>query len=389
MIRIILKPGEEKRILSGHPWIYANEIAKTECGSDSEGIADAFSAYGQFLGRGFFNPLSKIAFRIATRQQEPIDKAFIGKRIRDAWHYRTKLIDTETCRIVFGEADFLPGLIVDKFGDILVIQTLVLGIDRFKDAIVSELNELVHPRGIYERNDVKVREKEGLKQHKGFLSEPFPTLITIRENGIVVQVDIRNGQKTGYFLDQKENHAAIRPFSAKARVLDVFSHSGGFALHAAYYGAREVIAVDSSSTAVGLLERNAELNSLSSVIRGVCADAFDTLRDYTVRRESFDLVILDPPAFTKNRSALQAAYRGYKEINLQAMKLLKPGGFLVTCSCSYHMKSDFFLSMLKDAAHDAHRQLRIVEIRGQAKDHPVLADYEESQYLKCVFLQVL
>lgn len=389
MAKVIMKKGEEERIQMGHPWVFDNEVKNIEGDFEPADIVDVYDFKNRFLGRGYINPKSKILVRIMTRQQEDINREFFRKRITEAWNYRKKMVDTGSCRVIFGEADFLPALIVDKFGDYLSIQTLSLGIEKYKDMIVELLDEIIEPKGIYERNDVKIREKEGLEQKKGFIKGPFDTTVQIRENEVKMWVDIENGQKTGYFLDQRENRAAIKPLVKGARVLDTFTHTGGFALHAAYYGAREVTAVDISEHAVEYVKRNAELNGLQDRIKGVVGNVFDVLKEYQVKDEKFDVVILDPPAFCKTKSALEGAYRGYKEINLRGMKILNPGGFLVTCSCSHYMYPGLFMEMIQDAARDAKKLVRQVEFRTQAKDHPVLYGNDESMYLKCVILQVM
>lgn len=389
MTKIILKKGEEKRIQMGHPWVFDNEVKSIEGSYEPADIVDVHDFKGGFLGRGYINPKSKILVRILTRQQEEINKEFFRRRINNAWEYRKKFVDTSSCRVIFGEADLLPALIVDKFGDYLSVQTLALGIEKYKDIIIELLQEIIQPKGIFERNDVQIREKEGLEQKKGYLLGKFDPIVEIMENEIKMLVDIENGQKTGYFLDQRENHAAIRPFVKDARVLDTFTHTGGFALHAAYYGAKEVTAVDISEHAIEYVQKNAELNGLQDRVNGVVANVFDYLKECQVKNEKYDVVILDPPAFCKTKSALEGAYRGYKEINLRGMKLVKPGGFLVTCSCSHYMIPSLFEEMLLDAARDAKKIIRQVEFRTQAKDHPILMGSNESLYLKCYILQVM
>ncbi len=389
MAAIKLKKGEEKRIQTGHPWVFDNEVDTITGTYEPADIVDVFDFKDRFLGRGYINPRSKILVRLLTREQEEINREFFRKKILNAWEYRKKLTDINSCRVIFGEADFLPALIVDKFGDYLSIQTLSLGIEKYKDMIVELLEEIIQPKGIYERNDVQIRELEGLEQKKGFLRGPFDTTVEIMENEIKMLVDIENGQKTGYFLDQKENRAALKPLVNGGRVLDTFTHTGGFALHAAYYGASEVTAVDISEHAIEYVMRNAELNNLQHKIKGVVGNVFDVLKEYQVNNEKFDVVILDPPAFCKSKSAVAGAYRGYKEINLRGMKILKPGGFLVTCSCSHYMYSDMFMKMLQEAAKDAKRMLRQVEFRTQSKDHPILLGSNESLYLKCAIMQVI
>jgi 23S rRNA (cytosine1962-C5)-methyltransferase len=390
MVKVIIEKGKQKRVESGHPWVYGNEVHEIEGEYEPGDIVDVVNWKGRFIGRGYINPKSQILVRIMTRDRnEEINEDFFRRRITDAWEYRKKVIDTGSCRVIFGEADFLPALIVDKFSDCLVVQTLALGIDKYKDTIVKILKELLNPRGIYERNDVPVRELEGLEMKKGFLSEPFDTMVKIVENGINFYVDIENGQKTGYFLDQKENRAAIRDIVNGARVLDCFCHTGSFSLHAGYYGASEVLGIDISEHAVEFARKNAELNNLQDVCKFEAANAFDKLHEFYDNREKFDVVILDPPAFTKSRAAVEGASRGYKEINLRAMKIIKKGGFLVTASCSQHMTPDLFKEIIFDAAKDAKKTLRQVEYKSQAKDHPILWTSGETHYLKFIILQVI
>ncbi len=389
MAKIILKRGEEKDIQVGNQWVFDNEVEKIEGSYEPGDIVDVYSFKNNFLARGYINPKSRILVRLLTRNQEEIDKEFFRKKITTAWEYRKMLGYTESCRVIFGEADLIPALIVDKFGDYLSIQTLSLGIEKYKELIVELLEEIIQPKGIYERNDVALREKEGLVQKKGFLKGPFDTTVEIVENQVKMLVDIENGQKTGYFLDQRENRAALKPFVKDARVLDTFCHTGGFSMHAAYYGAKEVTAVDISEHAIEYVNRNAVLNGLQDKIKGVTANVFDLLKEYQTQGEKFDVVILDPPAFCKTKSALEGAYRGYKEINLRGMKLVKPGGFLITCSCSHYMYPEIFTKMLKEAAKDARKILRLVESRTQSKDHPIMFGSDESHYLKCMIVQVL
>jgi len=393
MARVRIGRGREKRIESGHPWVYRTEIEDIYGEYRPGDIVEVEDWRGKFLGRGYINPASMIAIRLLTREpREEINKDFWRRRLQAAWEYRQKILEgalTDSFRVVFGEADFLPGLIVDKFASYLVVQTLALGIDRHKDILVEILDELIRPEGIYERNDVSVRELEGLELRSGFLKGSFDPLVTITENDLKFWVDLAQGQKTGYFLDQRENRAALRPLVKGARVLDCFCHTGGFGIHAAYYGAREVLGLDISEEAVELARRNADLNGVGNVCSFRVANVFDALRAMDKEKERYDVVILDPPAFVKNKKALEGAIRGYKEINLRAMKILNPGGFLITCSCSYHMPPDLFLEIIQSAAKDAHRRLRLVAWRGQPPDHPVLLGYEESYYLKCLFLQVL
>ncbi|NJD01123.1 MAG: class I SAM-dependent rRNA methyltransferase [Ruminiclostridium sp.] len=389
MAKAFLVKDKEKRTEYGHPWIYRSDIRNVEGSYNPGDIVDIYSSSNRFLGRGYINLKSQIAIRIMTYEHEEIDYGFLYNRIKNAWEYRQRVADPLSCRVVFAESDFLPALVVDKFNDILVVQTTSLGIEKYKSQIVDILNDLIKPSGIYERNDIPVRELEGLEQTKGFLSKEFDTRVEMTENRIKFMVDVENGQKTGYFLDQKENRAALKPFVRDAKVLDCFSHTGSFALHAAYYGASEVLGIDISEHAVEFASANAQLNGLDGVCRFETANTFDRLRDYYDKGEKFDTIILDPPAFTKTKNALEGALRGYKEINLRAMKIINSGGFLVTCSCSHHVDSEMFLDIVYNAAIDSKRKVRLVEYRSQAKDHPVLLASEETEYLKCAILQVV
>lgn len=387
--KVFLRKGVHHRVESGHPWIYKTEI-DYEDGVISPGdIVDVYNFRQRFIGRGYWNGRSQITIRLLTRLQEEINREFFRRKIEAAWEYRQKFIsEPEYCRLVFGEADFLPGLIVDKFGPYIVVQTLALGIDRYKEMIVSLLLEMFHPDGVFERNDVPVRELEGLQQQKGFLTGEFPTLITVRENGFPFYADIEKGQKTGFFYDQRENRSFLQPIMPGAAVLDCFCHTGSFAVHAAKYGAKSVEAVDISEQAIQLAIQNARLNQVEEICRFQVGNAFDVLRTWSDQQRFFDVVILDPPAFTKSRSSLEGAARGYKEINLRGIKMVRPGGFLVTCSCSYHMDRDLFRAIVNDAAQDAKRQIRQVEYRTQAKDHPILPASSETEYLKFLVVQV-
>ena len=387
MAEVYLKRGEENDVYAGHLWIYDNEVARINGEYMPGDIVDVLSLPGFFVGRGYINPRSKILVRILTQDKEPIDRAFLQKRLAAAFNLRKKLGLDNSYRVVFGEADLLPALIVDKFADCLVIQTLALGIDRMKADIIEILKEEFNPRCIYERNDVPLREKEGLPQQTGAIFGKSPGIVEIEENGVKLLVDIERGQKTGYFLDQRENRAAIEPFVKDAEVLDCFCHTGGFALHAAKFGAKSIEAVDISADALALAQKNAALNGFEN-IKYIEANVFDLLNEYQKSKRAYDTIILDPPAFCKTKSALPGAYRGYKEINLRAMKLLKSGGFLITCSCSHFMTPELFLKMLNESAVDIKRQARIIEIRYQAKDHPIAVNADESLYLKCVILQV-
>ncbi len=378
------------RIRQGHPWVYDNQVLRIEGRPQPGGVVQVFDVKKGPLGQGYFNPRSKIRVRMLTKHlDEPIDAAFFHRKIAAAWTFRQRMGQPESCRVVFGEADGLPALVVDKFGDILVLQTLALGMDRYKTEIVQALRTVLKPAGIYERNDVPVREKEGLTLEKGFIGEAFNTRLVISENGLKFAVDVAMGQKTGHFLDQRLNHAAMEHVSKGARVLDCFTHTGGFALHAARYGATEVLGLDISEEAITLATANAALNGLDSVVAFKTANVFDFLAGQGRGSATWDVVVLDPPAFAKSRAALDGAARGYKEINLRAMKLLPPGGFLVTCSCSQHMVPDLFRKTIAAAAHDVHRELREVHCGAQPADHPIHWAIPETHYLKCLVLQVL
>lgn len=391
---VTLKKGEGRLLKSGGMWVFDNEIASI-MGSFVNGDVVLIRDFdGYPLGKGFINTNSKITVRLLSRDERAeIDEEFFEKRVRDAWEYRKKVVDTGSCRVIFAEADFLPGLVVDKFSDVLVVQSLALGIDRYKEIIVSILKKIlaedeIFIRGVYERSDVKVRRQEGMELTKGFLGEEFPTLVEIEENGVKYQVDIKDGQKTGFFLDQKYNRLAIQKLCKGARVLDCFTHTGSFALNAGIAGASSVIGVDASQLAVDQATENAKLNGLSDRVEFLCADVFDLLPELEERGEKFDVVILDPPAFTKSRSSVKNAVKGYREINLRAMKLVKDGGFLATCSCSHFMDYELFTQTIGQAAKNVHKRLRQVEYRTQAPDHPILWAADESYYLKFYIFQV-
>jgi 23S rRNA (cytosine1962-C5)-methyltransferase len=389
MAKAFLVKGKEKRVEYGHPWIFKSDIESINGEFTPGDVVDVYSSKNKFLGRGYINPKSQITIRMLTYDHEEVNHEFLYNRIKAAWEYRQRVADTNSCRAIFAESDFLPALIVDKFADYLVIQTLALGIDKYKTEIVDILNEIIKPAGIFERNDVPVRELEGLDQRKGFLSKEFDTNVEMVENGVKFLVDVKDGQKTGFFLDQKENRAAIAPFVKDAKVLDCFSHTGSFALHAAHYGAKDVLGIDISEHAVECATKNAQLNGLESNCRFKAANTFDILREYYDNGEKFDTIVLDPPAFTKTRGAVEGAVRGYKEINLRAMKIIHSGGFLVTCSCSHHVDPELFMDIVYNAAIDARRKVRLIEYRSQAKDHPILLAAEETEYLKCAILQIV
>ena len=423
-----VRKGGARAFKAGGLWIYDNEIDRVEGDFQDGDILDVEDFDGYFLGRGFINRASKICIRMLSRKKDQtITPAFLEMRVRAAWEYRKKVIDTSSCRLIFGEADFLPGITVDKYEDILVVESLALGIDRLKPLILSALTRVLEEdgiriRGIYERSDAKVREKEGLPRTKGFIGEPFDTMVPITENGVRYMVDVENGQKTGFFLDQKENRRAIAGLCRGARVLDCFTHTGSFGLNAALAGAAEVTSVDASDLAIAQAAQNAALNGFSpqektagpdgsapdaqdlsaeqgtgpwfvndagTRLRYQCADIFDLLPALHREGELYDVVILDPPAFTKSRNSIKAAVRGYREINQRGLRLVRDGGFLATCSCSHFMDPDLFRDTIAQAARDAHKRLRQIEFRTQAPDHPILWASEESYYLKFYIFQVL
>lgn len=389
MLKVFLKRKISPRVANGHPWIFNNEVDKTEGDATGGEIAEVFSHDKKFVGKGYINPKSQILVRLLTRNKtDEINEQFFLNRIKECWEYRKKLGYTENCRLVFGEADSIPQLIIDKFNDHFVIQTLALGIDVWKPAIVKALQTIFDPKGIYERNDVPVRELEGLPQQKGFLSAPFDTKIIINENGLRFNVDIENGQKTGYFLDQQDNRRAIQHIVKDADVLGAFTYTGTFELHAAHYGARSVLGLDISANAVEQANANAVLNGLEKICRFETANAFDVLKQWGKDGRQYDVVMLDPPAFTKSRETIQKAITGYKEINLRGMKLVKPGGFLVTSSCTSLVQPELFLQIIDMAAKDARRKLRQVTFQAQAADHPVIWNMENTQYLKFLIVQV-
>ena len=423
-----IRKGGARAFKAGGLWIYDNEIDRVEGDFQDGDILDVEDFDGYFLGRGFINRASKICIRMLSRKKDQtITPAFLEMRVRAAWEYRKKVIDTSSCRLIFGEADFLPGITVDKYEDVLVVESLALGIDRLKPLILSALTRVLEEdgiriRGIYERSDAKVREKEGLPRTKGFIGEPFDTMVPITENGVRYMVDVENGQKTGFFLDQKENRRAIAGLCRGARVLDCFTHTGSFGLNAALAGAAEVTSVDASDLAIAQAAQNAALNGFSpqektagpdgsapdaqdlsaeqgtgpwfvndagTRLRYQCADIFDLLPALHREGELYDVVILDPPAFTKSRNSIKAAVRGYREINQRGLRLVRDGGFLATCSCSHFMDPDLFRDTIAQAARDAHKRLRQIEFRTQAPDHPILWASEESYYLKFYIFQVL
>ncbi len=386
-----LARGRHPRVAGGHSWVYRTEVGSIDGDFNPGDIVEVVDFRGKFLGKGYINPASQILVRIMTRiREEEINSDFFLRRIKSAWEYRQKVVkNTNAYRVVFAEADFLPALVVDKFGDYLVMQTLALGMDVHKDTIVGVLNNLIGPAGIYERNDVSVRQLEGLPLKTGFIGDEFNTIVDINENGRLFEVDLAGGQKTGYFLDQRENRMALENLCKGARVLDCFCHTGTFSVYAAGYGASEVLGIDISGAALEVAGRNTARNGVENICSFRESNSFDELRAMERAGEKFDVVVLDPPAFTKSKKALEGAARGYKEVNLRSMKLLRPGGFLITCSCSYHMSEDLFLEVINSAALDVGRSIRVVEVRRQARDHPMLLASPETYYLKCVVLQVL
>lgn len=394
MAVVTLKKGEGRALKAGSMWIFDNEIASVEGLSENGEIVDVRDFDGYPMGKGFINQNSKIRVRMLTRRSEQqIDRTFLKQRIRDAWEYRKRTVDISSCRLIFGEADFLPGFVVDKFSDILVVQSLALGTDLLKLQLTELVKEVLSEdgiciRGVYERSDAKVRSSEGMERTKGFIGEPFDTSVEIMENGVKYLVDVKDGQKTGFFLDQKYNRLSIQRLCQDASVLDCFTHTGSFALNAGIAGAKHVLGVDASELAVRQAYENAKLNGLEDTVEFRCEDVFELLPALEKQGKKFDVVILDPPAFAKSKSAIKNAVKGYREINLRAMKLVKPGGFLATCSCSHFMDYELFTKTLHQAAGSVRRRLRQVEYRTQSPDHPILWAAEESYYLKFYIFQV-
>jgi 23S rRNA (cytosine1962-C5)-methyltransferase len=386
MKTVRLKKKEERRILRGHPWVFSNELQAAPTGCTPGEIVDVLDFSGAYIGRGYINPHSLIAVRLLTRTHEEIDRDFFRRRISRARSVRSMLGFGDSFRAVFGEGDGLPGLIVDKYARTLVVQSTTAGIEGQLDAILAALVEEYDPEAIVLRNDTSSRELEGLSQETRVVQGAVTGPVTIEESGITYTVDVLEGQKTGFFFDQRENRQALKALVSGRRTLDCFCYVGAWSLSAARYGASEVIGVDSSQKAVDMATRNAALNGLSA--RFVKADAFEELRRLEKERERFGCIILDPPAFVKSRAKVREALKGYKEINLRAMKLLEPGGALVTCSCSHHIDEDLFREMLIDAAQSAGRQARLLEMRSQARDHPILLAARETQYLKCAVLLI-
>ncbi len=400
MKSITLNKNISRRVESGHPWIFANEV-NTGKGKDTNAapgeIVDVYTFDKKFIGRGYYNPQSQISVRLLTRDKnEAINDAFFYNKIKAAWAYRQQLGYAENCRLIFGEADDIPQLIIDKFNDYFVIQTLALGIDVWKPSIVKALNELFTPKGIYERNDVPVRELEGMEQHKGFLSAEFDTNIIINEKqispdipAVKMHIDIANGQKTGYFLDQQDNRLAIKNIVKGADVLGAFCYTGSFEISAACFGAKSVLGLDISANAIEMCNKNALLNGVEDVCTFKCVNAFDVLKTLSKEEKKWDVVMLDPPSFTKSRTSIDKAVAGYKEINLRGIKLVKPGGFLVTSSCTNLVQPALFYDIIVMAAKDAKRRIRQVVFNAQSADHPIISGQENTHYLKFLVVQVL
>lgn len=392
--KVNLKKGEGRTIKSGGMWVFDNEIAKIDGTFTNGDIVSVLDFDGYLMGTGFINTNSKITVRLLSRKDVEITDEFLRIRLQNAWNYRKKTVDTCSCRLIFGEADFLPGIVIDKFSDVLVVESLALGIDLLKSRILTILKDIlasdgISIRGVYERSDAKVRLNEGMERVKGFIGEPFDTKVEIVENGVHYMVDVEDGQKTGFFLDQKNNRAAIHKICKDAKVLDCFTHTGSFALNAGIAGAKEVLGVDASELGIEQARENAKLNHLEDRVSFTCADVFELLPALEEKKEKYDVVILDPPAFTKSRNSIKNAVKGYREINLRGLKLVEDDGFLVTCSCSHFMDPELFAKTIKEAAHGAHKRLRQVEFRTQCADHPILWAADESYYLKFYIFQVV
>ena len=382
--------GRQKKLLQGHPWVYGNEIERVEGETVDGELVEVVDFRGRYMGVGFYNSRSLITVRLLTHRSEEITDALIAARVKAACDYRRFVLKregTDSCRLIYGEADRLPGVIADRFGSVIVLQVLALGMEKYTKVIADALIACEKPGCLLLGNDDAIRRKEGMECFAKVLYGELPEETVIHENGIKLSVDVKGGQKTGYFLDQKDNHLFVRQFCKDARVLDCFSYIGGFALNAAAAGAKEVTAVDISENAVELIRRNAELNGMQ--VNTVCANCFDFLRQQVKEKQKYDVIVLDPPAFTKAHANMANACRGYKEIALSAMRMLPAGGVLATHSCSYHMPEDVFVNTVLSAAQDLHRQVRVITLRRQDIDHPVLAGYPESHYLKSLWLQML
>jgi 23S rRNA (cytosine1962-C5)-methyltransferase len=386
---VTLKKGKDSAVKAGHPWVYRSLIMAVEEMPEPGDVVRVNSGRGRFLGLGFYNPRSEITIRILTRNDEPVDKEFFKKRLMLADSKRAKISkSTDAYRLIFSEADFLPGLIVDRYGKYLSIQTLALGMDNFKETISDLLMELLNVEGIYERNDPPVRKMEGLPLHKGFLRGNFPILMPVTENNIVFNVDLQNGQKTGLYLDQRENREALKPLVEGKEVLDCFCYNGGFGLYALRYGALKVLGTDISDGSIEMARENLKKNQMDETSATFeTGNTFDILRKFDKEKRFFDVVILDPPSFTKGKESLEGAIRGYKEINLRALKILRPGGYLVTFSCSYYMNQELLLEIITEASSDAHRSSFLIRTLAQSGDHPVLLGVPETYYLKGFVIQ--
>lgn len=393
--KVILKKGQGRTIKAGGAWIYDNEIDRIDGAFENGDVVEVADFDSYPMGWGFINTKSTITVRMLSRKKDAvIDEEFFEARVRDAWEYRKSVIDTSSCRIIFGEADFLPGLVIDKFEDVLVVESLALGIDRWKLVIIDSLKKILKEdgiviRGVYERSDAKVRQKEGMESAKGFIGDEFDTEVEIVENGVHYFVDVKDGQKTGFFLDQKNNRAAIHKLCKDKKVLDCFTHTGSFALNAGIAGASSVLGVDASELAVEQAKKNAVLNHLEDRVDFTCADVFELLPELEAKGEKYDVVILDPPAFTKSRNSIKQAVKGYREINIRGLKLVKNGGYLCTCSCSHFMDPDLFAKTIREASVGAHKRLRQVEFRTQGPDHPILWAADSGYYLKFYIFQVV
>lgn len=388
--KFYLHSGKNGKAEGGRPWIYIDEINEYDGEYENGDIVEVYNHKNYFIGKGYINDKSKLTIRIMSRDKdEEIDTEFFKRKFKSAWDYRKTVIDTSSCRFIFGEADLLPGLTIDKYEDYYVVQISTLGMDQYRSTIVDILVNEYAAKGIYERSDIKTREIEGLEQKKGFLTEEFDTNILITENGVKYIVDLENGQKTGFFLDQKENRAAIHRVCKDKDVLDCFTHTGSFALNAGIAGAKSVLGVDVSAHAIECATKNAELNNLQDRVKFEVHNAFDVLSAWSKEGREFDVVILDPPAFTKSRSTVSGAKRGYKEINLRGLSMVKSGGYFITCSCSHYMSEELLKTTINEAAHDAHKILRQVEFRTQSADHPILWNADESYYLKFFVFQVI
>ena len=388
MTKVYLNKRITPRIAQGHPWIYNNEVDRVAGQVEPGDIVEVYYFDGKLVGRGYINPESQILIRLLTRKREDIGAVFFQDKIKEAWAYRQKLGYTENCRLVFGEADGLPALIIDKFNDYFVLQTLSLGIEKWKASIVEALQNIFSPKGIYERNDVPVRELEGLTQQNGFLTDPFATEIIIKENELKFYVDIENGQKTGYFLDQQDNRKAIQNIVKGADVLGAFTYTGTFEIHAAHYGAKSVLGIDISENAVAQANKNAALNNLQDIVKFEAMNAFDVLKNWGREGRKYDVVMLDPPAFTKSRANIGKAVTGYKEINLRGMQLIRNGGFLVSSSCTNLVSPELFLETIEMAARDAKKRIRQVTYQSQSSDHPIIWGMENTHYLKFLIVEV-